>query len=148
MFMRILCIAFVFFFAFNNHAAPASESPNVAIFDVKQEKVTKVIPFDADLKESIVEVLQSSPTMFGGFSLNPRNGLVLHFVFESPIQPANRLYSSPIKELYLFLEPQTKPKALLFLTSNQPKTMVVELNYDTELFIRNNRLETAWQLSL
>jgi hypothetical protein len=128
-------------------SASASETPNVAIFNIKREKVTQVVPYTADLEKSLLEVLQSSPTMFGGFSLNPRNGLVLRFIFSTPIQPEHRLYPNRIKELYLFLEPLAKPKALLFLTSDRPKTMVVEFNYDTELFVRRHQLEREWLLS-
>ncbi|WP_239616797.1 hypothetical protein [Cohnella mopanensis] len=122
--------------------AISKELPTVSVFDVKQEKVTKIMPLTPELKKSVFEVLQSCPVVFGGFSMNPTNGLVVHIPFTTPVQIPHRSYSTKVSEIYLFLEHDIKPKALLFLDNHKQK--IVELDYDTQKFIRLNNLSDIW----
>jgi hypothetical protein len=118
-----------------NDLVLSKELPTVSVFDVKQEKVIKIMPLTSELKKSVIEVLQSSPVVYGDFSINPMNGLVIHIPFTSPVHVPHSFYSNKISEIYLFLEHDTKPKALLFL-DNHKQTIVV-LNYDNQKLLNN-----------
>ncbi|RED59183.1 hypothetical protein [Cohnella lupini] len=117
--------------------------PMVSIFSVKQEKVVKVTPLTSTMNQSILDALQSSPTPYGGFSVDPKAGLIVHVPYSSPIAVTNPIYSDVIKEVYLFLEPGQSLRALLFYSSSH-KNAVVDLKYDMERFIRSNDLGELW----
>ncbi|TFE19660.1 hypothetical protein [Cohnella luojiensis] len=113
-----------------NPVVLAKEVTMVSVFDVKQEKVVKVIPLTPELNDSVLQLLQSSPTIYGGFGVNPTSGIVLHIPFPKPVRIPHECYPHPIKEVYLFLAQGTKPLALLFLDNNRQN--IVELDYDVQ----------------
>ncbi len=137
--IKLLCLSLIALLLFTGNLISAKELPTVSIFDVKQEKVVKVMPLTLEFKNSVFQVLKSSPAVYGGFSMNPKNGLILHIPFHSPVEIPHRFYSDRIKEIYLFLEYGSKPKALLFLESKQ-RQIIVELDYDPDKFIKMNNL--------
>ena len=67
------------------------------------------------MNQSILEVLQSSPTPYGGFSVDPKAGLILHVPYSSPITINNPIYSDSIKEVYLFLRAWAELKSFNLL---------------------------------
>lgn len=115
------------------------DPPLVQIFDVKQEKVVKQYPLNRDLEKSITELLNASPRMYGGIDMNPKSGLILHAKFKSPIQISSLIYPDSIKEVYLFLEPEVDPKALIFFSSSS-KFIIVVLKGDSDQFMKENNL--------
>ncbi|WP_256762122.1 hypothetical protein [Cohnella sp. WQ 127256] len=139
---RIMVALTVISLLFATDDVKSKELSTVAVFDVKQEKVVKVMPLTAELKDSVLELLQSSPTVYGGFSMNPSSGLVLHIPFPSPIQVPHKYYSNKINELYLFLEHGAKPTALLFLDNH--KQIIVVLDVDLQKFVHQNDLSSIW----
>lgn len=139
---KILTVLLLFIF-FNQSVIATNIPVNVSIFNVKQERVVKVLALNSQFEQSIIDILNSSPDLYGGFSINPDSGLILHIPFPSPIEVMNSIYSDKIKEIYLFLEPGKKPKALVFFVSKKPSIIVV-LNYDTIQFINENNLIELW----
>jgi len=111
----------------------------VQIFDVQEGRVVKQIPLAPELEKSIIHSLQDSPKMYGGFSVNPKNGVILHVQFANPIQISSPLFPDSIKELYLILEKDTQPMALIFFNSTS-KYIVVVLNGTSESFRLKNHL--------
>ncbi|MFC5405844.1 hypothetical protein [Cohnella soli] len=109
------------------------------VFDVKQGKVVQQRPLTSELEKSILSLLDNSPTLYGGLAMNPESGIVLHIVWDEPIQLASALYPEPIKEIYLFLEPGTQPKALIFL-KDKAKYRVVVLQGNSDQFMWQNKL--------
>lgn len=103
----------------------------VSIFNVSQGKVVQTRPLTDSLAKSVQEVLTSSPTLYEGLAMNPTSGLVLHIPYRSPIQVPNALYTSKVKELYLFLEKGNEPESVT--VSRQQAAIVysrrVELRY-------------------
>jgi hypothetical protein len=132
----------IIFLLHNNQAVSQTLRPNVSIFDVKQEKVIKVIPLTIEMLNLTLNVLQASPEIYSGFTLNPKNGFILHIPFTTPIKVNNPLYPDKIKEIYLFLEEDEKIKALLFFES--AKSRIVVLNYDAKKFIEESQLSELW----
>ncbi|GAB6988767.1 hypothetical protein [Paenibacillus pini] len=107
---------------------------------LSKKKFIAHISLTSDLKSSIIEILQSSPITYEGFTLNPQHGLVLHIPFEAPVQIKHTFYTKKIKEMYLFLEHDAKTIALLFYESEKGQSIVV-LNYDPEKFMTKNHLQ-------
>ncbi|MBB6638299.1 hypothetical protein [Cohnella thailandensis] len=119
-----------------------SHNPNQAalqIFDVKQEKVIKQSPLSSDLQESIMQLLQSSPAIYGNIDMNPKSGLILHVQFDKPVKLSSAIYPDLVKEVYFFLEPGLQPKSLMFFQSTK-KFIVVVLKGDSNKFITQNNL--------
>jgi hypothetical protein len=109
----------------------------VSVFDVKQEKVVQAFPMTSAIRSSLIQMLQSSPVVYEGLSLEPKNGVVVHFSFDTPLRVSDDLYPSSIREMYLFLEPETKPKGLLFLTAPH-RPMVVVLHANAGQFLKEH----------
>ncbi|MNL21940.1 hypothetical protein D3C87_1432560 [compost metagenome] len=116
-----------------------TNQPMIQIFDVKQEKVIKQISLTHELEQSIIELLNSDPKIYVGKDMNPKSGLILHLVFENPTKLTSKLYPDLVKEIYLFLEPGTEPKSLIFFKSTS-KFIVVVLKEDNNQFIIKNNL--------
>lgn len=134
-----LLLLLLFHFNLLDNRVLAEQLPNVSIFDVKQEIVIKLIPLTTDLEKSIEEILLSSPFLFGGLSMEPQAGVVLHIPFSTPVQVDHEIYPSRIREMYLFLERDKKPKALLFFAAkHQP--IVVVLNANARRFMEKLKL--------
>ncbi|WP_027092401.1 hypothetical protein [Cohnella thermotolerans] len=114
-------------------------APFVSVFDVKQEKVVKVLPLTDRLQKQVLEMLQASPELFAGSSLPAdKSRLVLHIPFASPVQVHNPLYPAQINEVYLFAEPRQKPKALILFHAK--RSILVVLNCNLEKFMEDNDL--------
>ncbi|MFC5472305.1 hypothetical protein ACFPPD_26835 [Cohnella suwonensis] len=111
------------------------------VFDIRQGKVIEQRPLTRELEESILSLLNSSPSTYGGFTMNPADGLILHVIFEDPIRMTSDFYPEPIKEIYLFLEPDIQPKALIFL-QDKSRYRVVVLHGNSDQFILRNNLIT------
>lgn len=122
---------------------PAADVPKAAVFGVRQEKVVKAVPLAPEWIRAVTEALESSPAAYGGFEVNPRSGIVIYFPFAEPLRIRNEKIPDAIRELYLFLEPGQKPRALLFLASSN-KTPIFELNYDAEKLVRTLGLKEEW----
>lgn len=110
--------------------------PPVEIFDVQQEKVVHVIPWTETLHETIVNALNQSPQPYGGVTMNPTGGIVVHFRYAVPLKLDNPIYPQPVSELYLFLEPNTKPLALMFFSQGH-KPRVFTLQADAKSLIQS-----------
>jgi hypothetical protein len=123
-------------FSINSHNP---NQANLQIFDVKQEKVIKQSPLSSDLQESIMQLLQSSPAIYGNIDMNPKSGLILHVQFDKPVKLSSAIYPDLVKEVYLFLEPGLQPKSLIFFQSTK-KFIVVVLKGDSNKFIIQNSL--------
>ncbi|WP_373231160.1 hypothetical protein [Cohnella sp.] len=141
--VSILLLLLSFCFVLSNNRVRAEEKPNVSIFDVKQEKVVKVVPLTSELQDSVLELLRSSPILYGGFSMDPQDGMVLHVPFPTPVQIKHELYPSAIQEVYIFLEQDKQPRALIFFAAKQ-RPIVVVLSYDARKFMERNQLKGAW----
>lgn len=129
--------------AISHTSRAAADAPKAAVFGVKQEKVVKAVPLTSEWIRAVTEALESSPTAYGGFEVNPRSGIVIHFPFAEPLRIRNEKIPDAIRELYLFLEPGQKPRALLFLASSNKKP-IFELNYDSEKLVRTLGLKDEW----
>ena len=129
--------------AISHASRAAADAPKAAVFGVKQEKVVKAVPLSSEWIRAVTEALESSPTAYGGFEVNPRSGIVIHFPFAEPLRIRNEKIPDAIRELYLFLEPGQKPRALLFLASSNKKP-IFELNYDAEKLVRTLGLKEEW----
>jgi len=116
-----------------------SDPTLVQIFDVKQEKVIKQITLTNDLMKSIITSLDSTPKMYDGFSVNPNSGIVLHVEFMNSIKLSSAIYPDLIKEVYLFLEDHSQPKALIFFNSSS-KYIVVVLDEKSDQFTIQDKL--------
>jgi hypothetical protein len=138
--MKWLKIGMVLMAAAFACARPASaEGPlAVSVFDVKQEKVVQAMPLEPTLQRSVLALLQSGPTVYGGLSVNPRSGLIVRIDFPAPLRIPHPFYKDRIREVYLFLEPDTAPRALLF--SEHGKTTVAILHGDSRKFTAQNHL--------
>ncbi|MFC7680744.1 hypothetical protein [Paenibacillus sp. GCM10028914] len=135
MIIKILSIALLSF----NLNLFHPDQPSVQIFDVKQEKVIQERPLTQELEKSIITLLQSSPTIHGGLSIDPKDGQILHVKFKNPVKLSSDIYPDLIKEVYLFLEHGVRPKALIFF-NNTAKNIVVVLEGHSEQFIKKNIL--------
>lgn len=101
--------------------------PPVEIFDVKEEKVTHVIPWTEKLHLTMINAINHSPKPYGGVAVNPTGGIVVHFRYPAPVKLVNPIYPQPVSELYLFLEPNTDPLALLFFSKgHQPRVYTLK----------------------
>lgn len=142
MFRRISSLLILLFFisSLMNRTVQAEDRPHASIFDVKQEKVVRVLPITPALEASVIEVLLASPTLFGGYSVDPNDGLVVHFPFASPVHVIHKLYPNTIREIYLFLEHGKKIRALIFFASSKQSPIVVDLNDDASKFMERNKL--------
>lgn len=107
----------------------------VEVFDVKQEKVTHVIPLTEALQETIVNALNQSPRPYGGITMNPKAGIVVHLRYPEPVTLGNAIYPQPVSEVYLFLEAKTEPLALLFFSKGH-KPRVYTLQADPKRLIQ------------
>lgn len=134
MIIKILSVALLSF----NLYFQNPDQTTVEIFDVKQEKVIKQRPLTHEFEKSILALLQASPAVHSGFSMDPKAGLILHVKFNNPVQLSSNIYPDLVKEAYLFLEKGVRPKALLFFNTN--KNMLVVLDGDSEQFIKKNGL--------
>ncbi|MCD9025487.1 hypothetical protein [Cohnella silvisoli] len=141
-FKMIKIISVLALFLMTNQLVSSKELPTVSVFDVKQEKVVKVMPLTSEFKNSVLGVLQSSPAHYEGFSMNPVSGLVFHLPFPTKVQIPHAFYLNKVSEIYLFLEHGQKPKALLFQENR--RQIIVVLNYDNEKFIKQNGLSDIW----
>ncbi len=129
--------------AFAPASRPSADAPKAAVFGVKQEKVVKAVPLTSEWIRAVTKALESSPTAYGGFEVNPRSGIVIHFPFAEPLRIRNEKIPDAIRELYLFLEPGQKPRALLFLASSNKKP-IFELDYESEKLVRALGLKEEW----
>ncbi|WP_156926582.1 hypothetical protein [Cohnella panacarvi] len=68
--------------------------------------------------------------------MNPTGGIVAHFRYPEPLTLANPIYPQPISELYLFLEPNNAPLALLFFSKGH-KPRVFTLQADANRLIQS-----------
>lgn len=135
----LICLLFLLFIlSFINHKVQAEDLPLVSVFDVKAERVVKVLPLTTELTTSVKGALKASPTLFKGFSMEPHDGLVLHIPFVKPMSIKHALYPTAIREIYLFLEPDKKLRALIFFASTKLRPIVVDLNDDVNKFMENN----------
>lgn len=135
--IELLFLMLVMLMLCGNAAAYATENPMVSVFDVQQGKVVQVKPLTAQLQNAVIKLLQSSPSIYGGFEMNPTKGIVMHVPFVEPVHIPDEIYPMRIKEAYLFLEPGVKPKALLFLET-ELRQIIVELESDANKFIQEN----------
>jgi len=86
-----------------------------------------------------MQLLQSSPAIYGNIDMNPKSGLILHVQFDKPVKLSSAIYPDLVKEVYLFLEPGLQPKSLIFFQSTK-KFIVVVLKGDSNKFIIQNSL--------
>ena len=70
--------------------------------------------------------------------MNPRSGLVVHVAFPEPVRVPHPFYKGRIREVYLFLERDVEPRALLFWEQGRPTVAV--LHGDSRRFIERNGL--------
>lgn len=68
--------------------------------------------------------------------MNPTGGIVVHFRYPEPLKLDNPIYPQPVSELYLFLEPNTAPLALLFFSKGH-KPRVFTLQADAKSLIQS-----------
>lgn len=125
-------------FAFHRPAAAAEEALAVSVFDVKREKVVQAMPLEPPLQRSVLALLRSAPSMYGGLSVNPRGGLIVRIAFPAPLQVSHPFYKDRVRQVYLFLEPGTDPRALLFWEHG--KSAVAVLHGDSRKFMERNHL--------
>lgn len=119
-------------------------SPRYAVFDVKREKVVKSMTLTPELARSVIDSLEDSPTVYGGFTLEPRSGLVVRVPFDPPVAVRSSLYRDRIRQLYLFLEPGLPVRALVFhATSN--RIAIVVLKAEVRFFIDRFGLSEFWR---
>lgn len=135
MIIKMLTIALLTF----NLLSQQPEQTNVQIYDVKQEKVIKEQPLTSHLQESIITLLDSSPTIYSGFTMDPKDGFILHIQFNKPIQLTSDLYPDFVKETYIFLEQGVPPKALIFFHTLK-KNMLIVLDESSDQFMIRHQL--------
>lgn len=109
--------------------------PPVEVFDVKQERVVNTMPLSGKLKRIIIKAINDSPTPYGGVTMNPTSGIIVHVRFEKPTKLSGKLYPEPINEAYLFLDRGKSPLALLFF-SNGHRPRVYTLQADPDRLIQ------------
>ncbi len=119
----------------DGYAAPRPQQPPVEVFDVKQEKVVHTLPMTKSLHKKLLRALHESPQPYGGISVNPTDGIVVHAVYPLPVKLRDPVYPEPISELYLFLAPKQTPLALLFF-SHGHRPRVYTLQADAERLIK------------
>jgi hypothetical protein len=78
--------------------------------------------------------------MYGGFSVDPRSGQILHIKFKKPMDLSSPIYPDLIKEVYLILENGEPPRALIFFNSVS-KNIVVVLDRNNEQCLLQNKLK-------
>ncbi|WMT39594.1 hypothetical protein RE628_19615 [Paenibacillus sp. D2_2] len=112
----------------------------IQVFDVKQEKVIRQIKLTDELEKSILACLDTSPKIYGGFSVDPRSGQILHIKYKHPVKLSSPVYTNLVKEVYLFLEDGKPPRALIFFNSVS-KNIVVVLNGKNKQCLLQNHLK-------
>jgi len=112
--------------------------PLVQLFDVKEEKVVYQRSLTPGLEQAVIDLLESSPSVYNGIDMNPHSGVILHILFASPVHLSSRIYPGAAKDVYLFLEPGEKPRAVVFLATTD-QYIIVTLDKDSDAFIKEHR---------
>lgn len=139
------CVCILLLYVLSAPAASAKEKTDASVFSMKQEKIVGAIPYTPALQQSVLKLLQDGPSVYSGLTLNVQTGLVIHMSYPTSIQIPHTLYTRKIREIYLYLEQNTKPKAVLLLDSNHSRIMIVELNSSADKFIKSNKLSREWK---
>jgi len=121
--------------------SPAPEQTTVSIFDVRKETVARTMPLTPRLARYVVDALEDSPSTYLGFTLDPKDGWIVHVSFPAPATARSPFYVDKIKETYLFLESGTNVRALIFYDSVR-KISIAELKVSPE------RLAQAFEIRL
>ncbi|OOC62550.1 hypothetical protein [Paenibacillus ihbetae] len=116
----------------------SSSEPMVQLFDVKEEKVVDQRSLTPNLEQAVIDLLETSPSVYTGIDMNPQSGVILHIQFTSPVYLSSRIYSGAAKEVYLYLEPGEKPRAVVFLATTD-QYVIVTLDKDSDAFIKDHR---------
>lgn|GEM_PF-2477059 len=110
----------------------------VQLFDVKEEKVVYQRSLTPSLEYAVIDLLETSPSIYAGIDMNPKSGVIIHIQFTDPIYLSSGIYPGAAKEVYLFLEPGEKAKAVVFLASTN-QYIIVTLDKDSDAFLKEQR---------
>lgn len=89
------------------------------------------MPLTDQLKDTILKALNQSPSPYGGVTMNPTSGIIVHVRFDEPAKLADKLYPEPVKEAYLFLDRGKSPLALLFFSNgHRPRVYTLQAEPD------------------
>lgn len=121
----------------------APETPMVTAFDVEKGQVVEAMPLTREWIDKAAEALTASPVPYGGMTYNPKKGLAIHIPFPAPFKPAHPFYKQPLREVFLFLERDAPPAALL-TTASGDRAMVAALRFDAGDWIRDTDFARLW----
>ncbi|MFC5528288.1 hypothetical protein [Cohnella yongneupensis] len=102
---------------------------------MKEEKVVRVFPLTETLNNTLINAINQMPQPYGGVTMNPTDGIIVHIRYAEPVTLKNNIYPQPITDLYLFLEPNAEPRVLLFF-SHGHRPRVYSLQADSKRLIQ------------
>lgn len=132
MYKKVFVFLIIMFLSSINVRAEANR--NIEIFDIKQEKVVKVLQSKRKIQKLAASYIQGISGVYGKFNPIPDKGHAIRIPLEPSIKIHQPLLSAVVDEIIIMFPEDEKPFLLLF--ENENKLMCFTFEGDTNSLLK------------
>lgn len=132
---KLLIILFLFFWSFvpAAHAAHVTHLSNIEIFDVKNERVIKLVANSQEIQGEIQQCLKAINGITKRLSPITKDSKIIKIPIQPSIMVNNQWMNTLIDEVKLILPTNAPPLLMLFDDENRP--YFLEFDYDVKTLL-------------